>query len=138
GPEWAKLVASFFDFEASKGYEDGAQMGTTNRPTAVGTWLGRGRKWNMTMDLGTLGDEKDEETFVAVWWRWWHKVLYSKGAQEADWEGMSRLYGRNGVLHVMATLLWWGDVVADGDDEEAVERWRLAVEDVQWALKKML
>ncbi|KAJ7780817.1 hypothetical protein DFH07DRAFT_765303 [Mycena maculata] len=108
-------------------YEDGAQMGTTNRPTVVGTWLGRGRKWNMTMDLGTLGDEKDEESFVAV-----------KGAQEADWEGMSRLYGRNRVLHVMATLLWWGDVVADGDNEEAVERWRLAVEDVQWALKKML
>ncbi|KAJ7727804.1 hypothetical protein DFH07DRAFT_702871, partial [Mycena maculata] len=138
GLEWAKLVASYFDFEASKGYEEGGLMGTTSRPTAVGAWLGRGRKWNTPMGLGTLGDEKDEKGFAATWWRWWHKALYSEGGNEPDWDGMCLLYGRNGVLHVMATLLWWGDAVADGDDEDAVGSWKLALDEVQWALRQML
>jgi hypothetical protein len=35
----------------------------------VGWWLGRGRKWDKTVDLGVLGDAKTPDTFVETWWK---------------------------------------------------------------------
>ncbi|KAJ7727717.1 hypothetical protein B0H16DRAFT_1470779 [Mycena metata] len=47
--------------------------------------------------------------------------VYMGGAlsqpDNADWEDLVKLNGKNGLLQVMALLLWWGDYVGDGADE---------------------
>ncbi|KAJ7357904.1 hypothetical protein DFH08DRAFT_953111 [Mycena albidolilacea] len=75
GIEWVSLVDKFFDFEAAWGYSDaGGQITTSERPAALDWWIGRGRKWEKTPDLGVLGDAKMPGTFVAKFWDWWMNV----------------------------------------------------------------
>ncbi|KAJ7842534.1 hypothetical protein B0H14DRAFT_2586257 [Mycena olivaceomarginata] len=71
GIEWAWLVSQFYDFEAAWGYTDvGGQITTSDRPTALQWWIGRGRKWDVTVNVGVLGDAKVPGTFVASWWNY--------------------------------------------------------------------
>lgn len=37
----------------------------------------------------------------------------------------------------MATLLWWGDLVGDGEDACLYMEWTKAVDDVVWTLTKL-
>ncbi|KAJ7871171.1 hypothetical protein B0H14DRAFT_2257639, partial [Mycena olivaceomarginata] len=82
------------------------------------------------------------------WWNWWTSLQPKERGmplqndelsrpEDADWSGMAGLYGDNGLLQVMATLLWWGDVV---QKREAAERdgWLAAVKDVTWVLDQLL
>lgn len=48
-----------------------------------------------------------------------------------------RLHGKNGLLQMMASLLWWGEQVADGTPAD-VRDWSSAVEDVADLLTEML
>ncbi|KAJ7753117.1 hypothetical protein DFH07DRAFT_744620 [Mycena maculata] len=112
------------------------------RPTAVKEWLGCGRNWNAVMALGTVGHKRQAGTFVAQWWAWWRVIqpaereLLGPGmlsrVETADWSQVSRLHGKNGLLQVMATLLWWGDHVARNEDYRP--EWLGAVDDVLWVL----
>ncbi|KAK6997436.1 hypothetical protein R3P38DRAFT_3219441 [Favolaschia claudopus] len=138
--EWAVCVDKFFEFEKRCGYGDGALITTENRPDIMRRWLARARKWEVQQDLGDLGAEGIEGSFIDEWWKWWNVIQpKERGAllrpTGLDWSLMTRLHGRNGLLQIMATLLWWGEAI-----ESAMDRmtWTLAVEDVTWALEEML
>ncbi|KAJ7713261.1 hypothetical protein B0H14DRAFT_3523509 [Mycena olivaceomarginata] len=92
---------------------------------------GNGRK---TVDIGVLGDAKKPGSFVASWWDWWVNVQPS---DRSDLASVLRLHGKNGLLQMMASLLWWGERVADGTPAD-VRDWSSAVEDVADLLKEML
>ncbi|KAJ7897381.1 hypothetical protein B0H13DRAFT_2337915 [Mycena leptocephala] len=135
GIAWAGCVDKFMDFEAACGYSDaGGQISTEGRPTAVGWWLGRGRKWDRTVDVGTVGDAKTPDTFVATWWKWWMTV---QPKDRSEWGPMAKLHGKNGVLQVMATLLWWGEAIDEDDPLGRIE-WGTAVEEVEGVFTEML
>ncbi|KAJ6530770.1 hypothetical protein B0H19DRAFT_1082481 [Mycena capillaripes] len=115
GKEWAICVSRFFDFEAAWGFAEGTwQMGAKNRPRQVGEWLARMRKWSLPPALGDdLGTRKVEESFAADWWIWWcslqppERFLLNdemSRPDDADWSQMAAMYGKNGLLQVMATL----------------------------------
>ncbi|KAJ7136986.1 hypothetical protein C8R44DRAFT_607865 [Mycena epipterygia] len=148
GFEWAALVKDFFDFEGVWGYEDaGPLTPTTERPKQVGEWLGRGRKWESVVTIVELGGEGQDGMFVGQWWKWWKVLqpseriefarLLTNPTLDADgWSGVSRLHGKNGLIHVMATLLWWGEKVAR--QPIAQLEWSTAVGDVAWVLGELL
>ncbi|KAJ7438838.1 hypothetical protein B0H11DRAFT_1752413 [Mycena galericulata] len=144
---WAKCVSKFFDFEAAHGYKEGGQMRTKGRPTEVTGWLARARKWNARMDVGTVGEDGLEGTFADGWWKWWRSIQPSDrkfvggiltAPEEADWSDLSKLHGKNGMLQVMATLLWWGDKVGVDENAEGYGDWRLALGDVTWVLEQLV
>ncbi|KAF8209002.1 hypothetical protein K438DRAFT_1960729 [Mycena galopus ATCC 62051] len=49
---------------------------------------------------------------------------------------LADLHGKNGLLLVMASLLWWGDYYADGMCRVERAEWLKAVEDVTWTLEE--
>jgi hypothetical protein len=127
GIEWASLVDKYYDFEAAWGHRDvGGQITTESRPKALEWWISRGRKWEKTVDIGVVGNAKAPGTFVSGWWDWWVNV---QPAERGDWPVMLKLHGKNGLLQLMASLLWWGERVADGNPGD-VREWSTAVEDV--------
>ncbi|KAJ7850179.1 hypothetical protein B0H14DRAFT_3452103 [Mycena olivaceomarginata] len=127
GIEWASLVNKYYDFEAAWGHRDaGGQITTESRPKALEWWISRGRKWEKTVDIGVVGNAKAPGTFVSGWWNWWVNV---QPAESGDWPTMLKLHGKNGLLQLMASLLWWGERVADGNPAD-VREWSTAVEDV--------
>ncbi|KAJ7711945.1 hypothetical protein B0H14DRAFT_3524242 [Mycena olivaceomarginata] len=81
------------------------------------------------------------------WWKWWRSLQpKERGAEieseelmrpaSADWSQMARMYGKNGLLQVMATLSWWG--AAAKRREEDSEAWSVAVKDVTRVLEQIL
>ncbi|KAJ7434718.1 hypothetical protein FB451DRAFT_1195097 [Mycena latifolia] len=147
GLPWVQCVARFFDFEAAYDYEEpGVQITATGRPKQVKEWLGKGRQWDKPVNLGVLGEQRKKGTFVAAWWDYWvslqpgDRTVFAgmmSTPQEADWEELSGLRGRNGLLQVMLTLLWWGDAVGDQEDPQAYKDWTLALGDVEWVLTQL-
>jgi hypothetical protein len=143
--EWASCVEKFLDFEKRCGYSEGSQIPVGGRPGVVKTWLAKQRRWDVTMDVGVLGAESMPDTFIHDWWKWW-MTLQPKGrgnigmlsqAATLDWSAVVRLHGRNGILQVMATLLWWGEAVVEATPLDRMT-WTLAVEDVTWTLEQLL
>ncbi|KAJ7117955.1 hypothetical protein C8R43DRAFT_960459 [Mycena crocata] len=150
GLDWASCVENFMDFEAACGYkDDGINATTQDRPVAVKGWLARARNWNKTVDLGELGALGSADTFIHMWWNWWAalqpegRVLKADGRgpggggmltvpRVCDWGSMGGLHGKNGLLQVMASLLWWGERV-EGDPLDTA-RWSSAVDEVGYVL----
>ncbi|KAJ7165430.1 hypothetical protein C8R43DRAFT_946121 [Mycena crocata] len=60
---------------------------------------------------------------------------------DADWTEVRKLHGKNGLVMVMAALLWWGCVVAKDDARRenpfAFLQWERAVMDVTWVLEEL-
>ncbi|KAJ7916655.1 hypothetical protein B0H13DRAFT_1476716, partial [Mycena leptocephala] len=80
------------------------------------------------------------------WWTWWASLqpserVYTEGKlaqlHSADWEELAQLHRKNGMLQVMLTLLWWGDLVGDAEDVCRYVEWAKAVDDVAWTLKEL-
>ncbi|KAJ7302694.1 hypothetical protein DFH08DRAFT_977680 [Mycena albidolilacea] len=131
GKEWAVCVGKFL-----------------NCKSQVTGWLLRGQKWTMPPALGTkIETQQTKELWVGVWWKWWeslqpeeHKIQDNNELscpREVNWSEMVGLYGNNGILQVMATLVWWGEVAHKCGKAE-IEGWRAAVDDVTWVLKRLL
>jgi hypothetical protein len=153
GVDWARCVQKFFDVESAWGYAEGmSKMTTGTRPQQVTGWLNRGRKWTLPPALGGLLGRRQatgqaEELLVRLFWKWWRslqpqeRMALDNGELSrpdvADWSTMAKMYGDNGLLQVMAALVWWGEVAAKrGEDEE--EEWRVAVRDVTWVFEQLL
>lgn len=144
GLTWAQGVSKFMDFEVSHEFgDDGAMMTALGRPREVSRWIGRARPWDRVPDIGVIETRGTKSTYAAVWWDYWISVQPSDrlliggmltAPTEADWESLGRKFGKNGLLQVMLTLLWWGDVVRDAADEAVYQEWESAVRDVTWVL----
>ncbi|KAJ7510760.1 hypothetical protein B0H11DRAFT_1700920, partial [Mycena galericulata] len=114
------------------------------RPKAVKDWLARARNWGMGMNIGEIGAQGEDGTFAGQFWIWWSSLQPADRVSfgrlmscpdDADWSAMAKLHGKNGLLQVMAALLWWGEAVTD--DEEKKKDWSLAVGDVTWVLEEL-
>ncbi|KAJ7747585.1 hypothetical protein B0H14DRAFT_2477644 [Mycena olivaceomarginata] len=127
-------------------------MSRKDRPQQVTGWLARGRRWTMPPTLGQLlgrqaAKGQAEMLWVGLWWAWWRSLQPEERAvlengelsrrENADWSTMAKMYGDNGLLQVMAGLVWWGEVVQKRDEDEK-EEWRAAVSDVTWVLGRIL
>jgi hypothetical protein len=87
------------------------------------------------------------ELWVSLWWGWWRSLqpeereLLESGElsrpEKADWSKTAGMYGNNGLLQVMASLLWWGEVVQRREEADR-EEWCAAVTDVTWVLEQLL
>jgi hypothetical protein len=96
------------------------------------------------MDIGTW---QTKELWVGAWWKWWHSLQPEERALqdnnelsrlgEMNWSEMAELHGDNGLLQVMATLVWWGEVAQKRGKAE-IDEWRAAVDDVTWVLDQLL
>jgi hypothetical protein len=153
GVDWARCVQKFFDFESAWGYAEGTwKMPTGTRPRQVTGWLNRGRKWTLPPALGGLLGRRQatgqaDELWVGLFWKWWRslqpqeRVVLDSGElsrpEVADWSTMAKMYGDNGLLQVMAALVWWGEVAAKRGEDD-VEEWLVAVRDVTWVLEQLL
>jgi hypothetical protein len=153
GMQWAMCVEKFFNFEAAWGFVKGSwHMSRKDRPQQVTGWLARGRRWTMPPTLGGLlgrraAKGQAEMLWVGLWWAWWRSLQPKERAvlengelsrpENADWSTMAKMYGDNGLLQVMAGLVWWGEVVQKRDEDEKDE-WRAAVSDVTWVLERVL
>ncbi|KAJ7701650.1 hypothetical protein B0H14DRAFT_3032062 [Mycena olivaceomarginata] len=102
----------------------------------------------MPPTLGTdIGTRETKELWVGVWWKWWESLQPEERTlqdnnellrpREVNWSEMAGLYGDNGILQVMATLVWWGEV-AHKHGKAEIEGWRAAVDDVTWVLERLL
>ncbi|KAJ7048760.1 hypothetical protein C8F01DRAFT_1379496 [Mycena amicta] len=156
GGEWATCVQKFLDFEGAWGFVDGSSaMARAARPVQVSGWLTRGRKWTMPPALGGLLGSRQAvgmgaELWVGVWWGWWRSLqpaereVLENGElsrpETADWSATAKMYGNNGLMLVMASLAWWGELVhtSRGDAIEAIDEWAAAVRDVTWVFEKLL
>jgi hypothetical protein len=47
------------------------------------------------------------------------------------------MYGNNGILQIMGSLVWWGKVAQTLGGED-MEEWLAAVRDVTWVLERLL
>ncbi|KAJ7306866.1 hypothetical protein DFH08DRAFT_975891 [Mycena albidolilacea] len=149
GLEWAVCVQKFFDFEGECGFADGGrQMPRKLRPVQVGGWISRGRKWRLPPALGSELGTREDDLWVGRWWKWWTSLQPKERAEidgeellrpeTADWSDMAGMYGKNGLLQVMATLVWWGEVAVGKQEADAKKEWVTAVSDVTWVLEQML
>ncbi|KAJ7803341.1 hypothetical protein B0H14DRAFT_2184654, partial [Mycena olivaceomarginata] len=147
--EWASCVEKFMDFEKACGYGEGSGITTQGRPEVVKRWLARGRKWDVLQTLGELGSEGASDTFIHDWWKWWLVAQPKErelpldlcgrplGMDSLDWTSVVKLHGKNRLLQVMATLLWWGDTVVPMSPLNRMT-WVLSVEDVTYTLEAVL
>ncbi|KAI0281132.1 hypothetical protein BGY98DRAFT_902412, partial [Russula aff. rugulosa BPL654] len=80
------------------------------RPREISVWMKNGRRW-------TDVDLDDTERFGKQWWDWWHSLqpksrirrYQSRSTSptlEMDWSGLQKP-GKNGILLVMISLVWW-------------------------------
>ncbi|KAL1749622.1 hypothetical protein FB107DRAFT_225182, partial [Schizophyllum commune] len=122
---------AYVTFEQGHGFAvDGAPARKMNpnmtRPDVYPAWTKVGRPYDRVMDLGMPAGP-----FHEVWWAWWtalmpsarrlnggkllnHQQLLHKITKAEDWEGFDDFCGKDGLLQVLLTLLWWGDVVHRG------------------------
>ncbi|KAJ7021503.1 hypothetical protein C8F04DRAFT_1273624 [Mycena alexandri] len=57
--------------------------------------------------------------------------------EEGDWEAVIKLHGKNGLLQLMATLLWWGEKAMEESPLDRLE-WLAGVEDATRVLTEVL
>lgn len=146
GTEFDALISVFFDFEAACGYEvDGGQISVTERPEEVEAWIIEGRNWAEPFPLEDVGAWDRPGSFAYHWWRWWRSLqpdgrLWAGGfmscPDDCNWEPLASLYGSNGLLEVIATLLWWGH--AAEDEPDLASDWVSAVADVTWVIEQLM
>ena len=137
GEEWMEVVTLWASFERQWKYKEVSKLGPTNRPAAVGEWIGRGRPSTWRPVIGDLA------RYESAFWKWWSGVQPDWRLEDGelvrkrlvgDWEPLRRP-GTNGVVSVLVGLFYWGLVVLEKGRGRA--GWRSAVKDCHAALKEL-
>ena len=139
GKTWSKLVEVWTLFETQADYEEVKKLSTINRPEAIKTWIQRSRPsvWRPVID--------DVQVYEAKYITWWTglqpnwrksngKLVFSR-VIGGDWEQLRRP-GLNGLVSVMAALLFWGVVLQDSRGER--KGWDKAVSDCLVVLNQLV
>jgi hypothetical protein len=153
GPAWTALLAALVYYEWSDyHHEDRGHLDATQRPAEIPQWM----KEHRVYDDYDVGENFGQQLFA--WWkalgprrRWRDIEEGSRPARDVkEWEDWGRLdvSGRNGPLLLVVGLAWWGQKVWNegaaaglGGGEAALAAaadWLFVVEDVTWALQKVL
>ncbi|KAH9846594.1 hypothetical protein C2E23DRAFT_872276 [Lenzites betulinus] len=153
---WPKWVREAFDHMESKGYGHAFMrvvewwvvlehsykwatstkgLGTEHRPPEVAHWL---RVLRRRLDRSPTIE--DDAAYAAQWWNWWTQLqpewrqLDADGrpviGEDGDWDSL-KSPGKNGVLIVLLSLVWWREVAT----EQTVRLWAAALADVGWRCK---
>ncbi|KAJ6492728.1 hypothetical protein C8R47DRAFT_1070280 [Mycena vitilis] len=148
GDDWAGLVSTYIDFEAACGYqESGPRIHGEGKPDEIVTWLKGGRKWFAPPHIARVGRVGEAGSYADNWWLWWRSIqpperLWIGGMLtspvEMTWGKLARLYGRNGFMQIVASLLWWGMQEFRSGENGEKSGWSLAVSDVDDILRGML
>lgn len=111
-------------------------LGTDHRPPEVHHWLRVQRR-----NLHKPPNINDEHRYGASWWQWWASLQPDWRPRDedgrpilggsGDWEVLTRP-GRNGLLIVLLSLVWWHDAA-----ESTRSEWEAAVKDVSWVVACM-
>ena len=137
GEEWMELVRVWASFEVRSRYQEVSKLGPTDRPSAVGEWIGRARSSTWRPVIGNLA------TYESAFWKWWSgiqpdwRVEDGKLVREClggDWEPLQRP-GTNGIVSVMVALFYWGLVIVEKGHGR--DGWLSAVEDCCAAFRQL-
>lgn len=116
-------------------FQKTAALTTKRRPGSVPYWVQRGRPVEPERypNIGSLS------AFATQWWAWWVELNPDRrdmvvGGRLTPGGRVSfdsvKKPGKNGLLSVLACLMWWRDTVGSGD----VMDWENAVRDVYWVM----
>lgn len=84
----------------------------------------------------------DIDDYASTWWKWWASIqpewrtsgnLKFRRNPPGSWSVLAHP-GKNGMLIVIMSLVWWADALADANDDHS---WKGAVNDVAWVLSQM-
>jgi hypothetical protein len=68
GEEWMEVVTLWASFERRSKYKEVSKLGPTNRPAAVGEWIGRARLSTWRPVIGNLA------RYESAFWKWWSGI----------------------------------------------------------------
>jgi len=155
---WRDCIWIWKELEIDNNFNNGMRIDAKNRHKSVSDWVGRARAphWMLSKESPAVYEVK-----FWTWWRglqpdWQTNSLESEdnvvtpmhlvpGVGE-DWECL-RCLGPNGLLSVLAALLFWGKMVytlpmagfrAEENFNAAEKAWELAAEDVRVVLMGLL
>lgn len=139
-PLWVQAVDAWYNFEKSRGFPAKSKgkdlIVTEERPSAIATWVRNGRK----KDPVEIEDGAAHRKSLLKWWDTlqpdWRKQgeKYDKG-DEHDW-GSLDADGRNGLLSVLACMLWWRKI-EKGTKKDSPD-WVKLVSDVTLVLGELV
>ncbi|KAI0039111.1 hypothetical protein FA95DRAFT_1577808 [Auriscalpium vulgare] len=129
GPDWQRLVTRFSMFEEALSFGEGPgeslSLGTKHRPEEVRQWQKSRRPWHN-------GKIQNLDTFMTRCEDWWNALqpaerFNSEGetmvpSASMDWTAVC-ITSPNGLLSVLAALLWWGLAVKDDQEDYSHECW---------------
>ncbi|KAJ7273987.1 hypothetical protein C8J57DRAFT_1506105 [Mycena rebaudengoi] len=142
GSEWEDCCRMYVHFEDSSGfpYERLRLPKGPRAGTGVDAWINMGRK--------TFPHARAPcAEYRAIFWKWWRGMQpeerrTTEGEMTRgggiDWGCLRDFSGKNGLLQVMMAVCWWGDIAHRRGTPEDVEDWKMAMEDVHWALESMV
>ncbi|KAJ7780553.1 hypothetical protein DFH07DRAFT_765086 [Mycena maculata] len=160
--EWEECVKKLVAFEGAWSFpEKGLLSAPTEaggRPAEFTAFMRNARKWGVSMELqskedaeANVGPRTAKGSFAHRWALWWTgmqpegrlgddvgMMKQPEGLAAKDWEQLAKMHGRNGLVFVVAGLLWWGEALAAVEGEEGLrDDWMTVVEDVRWALEQV-
>ncbi|KAJ7021710.1 hypothetical protein C8F04DRAFT_1273375 [Mycena alexandri] len=154
GDEWVACVEQLLALERAREFRAKGLLAVPNggpkeRPREVPEWMQARRRSDKGVELtSTIGPAQKKGSFSARWWDWWAlaqpasrvqangKFKLAERVPVGEWEDMSKMVGRNGLLLYLGGLLWWGEAAAGDEESEVLLRdWSIAVDDVTYALK---
>uniref|UniRef100_D8QJQ2 Expressed protein n=2 Tax=Schizophyllum commune (strain H4-8 / FGSC 9210) TaxID=578458 RepID=D8QJQ2_SCHCM len=119
------------------------------RPAVYSAWTKIGRPYSNTMNIGAV------DPYRATWWSWWSAHmpavrrlpggslldparLVDVIRSSDDWEGLDQVFGKDGMLQFLLTLLWWGDAVHGRGNAKQRAEWEIACADFSGILDAII
>ncbi|KAE9407660.1 hypothetical protein BT96DRAFT_809281 [Gymnopus androsaceus JB14] len=138
-PLWVQAVDAWYSFEKSRGFPAKGKgrdlIATDERPSAVTAWVRNGRKKDpLEMEDGAVHRKSLLDWWDALQPEWHKQGEKYDGANGHDW-GSLKADGQNGLLSVLACMLWWRKV-EKGTKRDSVD-WVKLVSDVTVVLQEL-
>jgi hypothetical protein len=120
---WALLLHAFVLHERFA-YQSKQRLKNDNRPVEIATWLQNARPFDRSRIAYLITETASFALFgqrLSAWWRTIqpHKDISDPGIH---WDALD-VSGQNGLLLVVVSLAWWGEVAHKADDESEKAMW---------------
>ncbi|KAF8134757.1 hypothetical protein K438DRAFT_1787092 [Mycena galopus ATCC 62051] len=150
GVEWEFCVEQFIALERARGFPAKGTLAVPQgnaelHPEEIPAFIQCARKWEKDNPLiSAPGPIEVQGSFAKRWWDWWvrvqpesrtlpsGKLMSSRHVDVEEWEDISQMAGRNGMLLYVGALLWWGEAAASAEEgsEALLKEWKIAVVDM--------